>query len=230
MSGAAQELVRLNVYTPEGGGAIGFYHTGVEVHGTEYVFAGGNSGGSGVGLQRPRVPPPGSGWTFYQTVEIAPLQKTRDEVQQIVAALRAEFSAGSYDLVERNCNHFSEAFCQRLCGQGIPSWVNALAGIGKSLGVGGMIRNAMGMGSGGGGKADVGAGGLASAGLLAGSAGADGDLSGEAPRSGKRTSPKRGGEDRVAEFSGGPPSVGPPTVLHSRGRLGPSRGPELPGR
>lgn len=173
------DQVRLNVYSATGSQSMA-YHSGVEVHGTEYLYGGSTSGGSGVSLQRPRVPPPGSGWQFYQTVEIAPMQKSKAEVQSIVAELRAEFSAGSYDLVSRNCNHFSDAFCQRLCGQGIPSWVNALAGIGNSLGIGGLIRNAMGQGAASaGGKADVGAGGLASTGLMAGSVGADGDLSGE---------------------------------------------------
>eukprot|EP00401_Gymnodinium_catenatum_P007206 CAMPEP_0117475306 /NCGR_PEP_ID=MMETSP0784-20121206/9727_1 /TAXON_ID=39447 /ORGANISM="" /LENGTH=309 /DNA_ID=CAMNT_0005269549 /DNA_START=107 /DNA_END=1036 /DNA_ORIENTATION=- len=156
------------------------YHSGVEVYGTEYCFGGGNSGGSGITLQRPRAPPPGGSWVFYQTVEVAPLQKSRDEVQRIVTEIRAEFTAGSYDLVSRNCNDFSDAFCKRLCDQGIPSWVNALAGIGNSLGVGNLIRSAMGHGAASaGGKADVGAGGLASAGLMSGSLGVDGDLSGE---------------------------------------------------
>lgn len=179
MSGATQEMVRLNVYSPGGGQSVA-YHSGVEVFGVEYVFGGGNSGGSGVSMQRPKVPPPGSGWTFYQPVDIAPLQKSRAEVERIAAELRSEFTAGSYDLVSRNCNHFSDAFCQRVCGQSIPSWVNALAGIGNSLGVGNLIRSAMGQGApGGGGKADASAGGLAATGLMSGTVGADGDLSGE---------------------------------------------------
>eukprot|EP00401_Gymnodinium_catenatum_P082394 CAMPEP_0117617436 /NCGR_PEP_ID=MMETSP0784-20121206/85591_1 /TAXON_ID=39447 /ORGANISM="" /LENGTH=122 /DNA_ID=CAMNT_0005421277 /DNA_START=107 /DNA_END=472 /DNA_ORIENTATION=- len=120
------------------------YHSGVDY------------GGSGITLQRPRAPPPGGSWVFYQTVEVAPLQKSRDEVQRIVTEIRAEFTAGSYDLVSRNCNDFSDAFCKRLCDQGIPSWVNALAGIGNSLGVGNLIRSAMGHGAASaGGKADV---------------------------------------------------------------------------
>lgn len=156
------------------------YHSGVEVHGTEFCFGGGMSGGSGVTLQRPKVPPPQGGWKFYQTVDIAPLQKTKEEVQRIVAEIRADFTSGSYNLTSRNCNHFTEAFCQKLCGTGIPSWVNALAGLGNSLGLGDMINKAMGGGSGGGGgKADMGAGGLASTGMMAGTVGADGDLTGE---------------------------------------------------
>mmetsp|Transcript_57856 Transcript_57856/g.102800 ORF Transcript_57856/g.102800 Transcript_57856/m.102800 type:complete len:333 (+) Transcript_57856:65-1063(+) len=182
MSSSTQEMVRVNVYSPTGG-QHAVYHSGLEVFGVEYVFAGGSGGGTGVSMQRPRVPPPGSGWTFYQSAEVAALRASKQEVERIVQEVRADFPAGSYDLVSRNCNHFSDALCKRLCGQGIPGWVNALAGIGNSLGVGNLIKSAMGQsaGSGGyaGGKADVGAGGLSSAGLMAGSVGADGDLGGE---------------------------------------------------
>lgn len=178
----AAEMVKVNVYSPNGQQSMA-YHSGIEIFGTEYCFGGGPGGGSGVMLQRPRAPPPGGSWVFYQTVEVAPLQKSKPEVEKIVQELRLEFSAGSYDLVSRNCNHFSEAFCQKLCGQSIPGWINALAGVGNSLGLGGMIRQAMGQGAaapaGGGMKQGDSAGGLASAGMMAGSVGADGDLSGE---------------------------------------------------
>lgn len=174
---AVQEMVRLNVYNA---GTPGVYHTGLELYGTEYAFGGGGAtGASGVTLQRPRVPPPGGSWKFEKTVDIAPLEKSRDEVQRIVTELKGEFSMGSYDLVAKNCNHFSEALCQRVCNQSIPAWVNALAGLGNSLGLGDTIRKQMGLGAAGSGKADVGAGGLAAAGLQAGAVGADGDLSGE---------------------------------------------------
>jgi hypothetical protein len=33
--------------------------------------------------------------------------------------------------LERNCNHFAEDLCKRLCGSGIPSWVNRAASIGN---------------------------------------------------------------------------------------------------
>lgn len=182
MSGGygGQEMVKVNVYSPTGGQHVA-YHSGLEVYGVEYLFGGGGAtGGSGVTIQRPKVPPPGSGWTFYQSVDVAPIKCSKDEAQKIVTELKVEFSAGSYDLVSRNCNHFSDALSKRLCGQGIPSWVNALAGIGDSLGIGGLIRNAMGQGAASaGGKADVGAGGLAATGMMSGSVGADGDLSGE---------------------------------------------------
>mmetsp|Transcript_39244 Transcript_39244/g.73194 ORF Transcript_39244/g.73194 Transcript_39244/m.73194 type:complete len:336 (+) Transcript_39244:55-1062(+) len=167
-------MVKLNVYSPSGGQHAA-YHSGVELHGGEYVFGGGDSSFSGVTVQRPRVPPPGSGWVFYQTVDIAACRLSRDEALRIVQEMRAEFPASSYDLMARNCNHFADALCKRLCNQGIPTWVNRLAGIGNA------VRSAVGgtaTGASAPARAD-GAGGPAAVGLVARSAAPDGDLVGE---------------------------------------------------
>eukprot|EP00747_Dinoflagellata_sp_TGD_P178519 gnl/TRDRNA2_/TRDRNA2_27532_c0_seq1.p1 gnl/TRDRNA2_/TRDRNA2_27532_c0~~gnl/TRDRNA2_/TRDRNA2_27532_c0_seq1.p1 ORF type:complete len:364 (+),score=49.00 gnl/TRDRNA2_/TRDRNA2_27532_c0_seq1:102-1094(+) len=170
---AAGQVVRLNVYSPSGG-AHAIYHSGVEVLDAEYVFGGGDTSFSGVTAQRPRIPPPGSGWTFYQAVEIGPLRCNRDEALRVVTELRGRFPGNSYDLVSRNCNHFSEEMCQKLCGRSIPSWVNRLAGIGDA------VRGAVGAAPAPGGRtAEGGAGGPAAAGLIARTANKDGDLAAE---------------------------------------------------
>lgn len=163
--------VVLNVYSPSGG-QHAIYHSGVEVLGAEYVFGGGDTSFSGVTAQQPRVPPPGSGWVFYQAVDIGSSRLSREETLRAVQELRGSFPGNSYDLAARNCNHFSDALCQRLVGQGIPSWVNRLAGIGNSLRgvVGAEAAPAAG-------QADGGTGGPAAAGLVAKTVGADGDLS-----------------------------------------------------
>lgn len=177
-SSSTQRTLALNVYSPTGA-AHGVYHSGVEVLGAEYVFGGGDTSYSGVTAQRPKVPPPGSGWVFYQSVEIAPLTKSKDEVLRLVQELRSEFPARSYDLVARNCNHFSDALCHRLCGVGIPSWVNRLAGVGASL------RSVAGMGpdaaaaAASAGRAEGTGGGPAAEGLVARTVAADGSLSNE---------------------------------------------------
>lgn len=127
-----QVIVRLNVYSPSGG-QHAVYHSGVEVLGAEYVFGGGDTSHSGVTAQRPRVPPSGSGWIFYQTVEIGPSIIPQDHILNVVRTVREDFPANSYDLVSNNCNHFSETMCRRLTGLGIPSWVNRLAGLGNAV-------------------------------------------------------------------------------------------------
>ena len=170
---ASSSMVKLNVYSPSGGQHAA-YHSGVELYGGEYVFGGGDSSFSGVTVQRPRVPPPGSGWVFYQTVDIAPCRLSRDEALRVIQDMRGEFPASSYDLMGRNCNHFADALCQRLCNQGIPSWVNRLAGIGSA------VRSAVGGGTAATAPAKAeGAGGPAAVGLVARSTPSDGDLMSE---------------------------------------------------
>lgn len=179
------------------------YHTGVEVLGAEYVFGGGDTTFSGVTLQRPRIPPLGSGWTFYQTVDIGPLQGSRDESLRAIAELRSDFPASSYDLVSRNCNHFSDALCQRLCGHGIPTWVNRLANLG------GAVRGAVGAAPAqaeGRPRAEGGAGGPAAAGLVARAAAADGDLSGEVEWAGVGVLNAREDDPGAVLCEGGPVS------------------------
>jgi len=187
-SGGARQTVKLNVYSPTGSQHM-MYHTGVEVLGAEYVFGGGDTGYSGVTAQRPRVPPPGSGWVFYQTVDIAALQVGQQDAHRIIAELRGEFPGNSYDLVTRNCNTFSDELCRRLCGQGIPSWVNRLAGLANQTGLASAVRSAAGVpaapsAASAGSKAEGGAGGPAAAGLVTAVAAADGDLVGQVDWSG----------------------------------------------
>lgn len=152
------------MYSPTGG-QHAVYHTGVEIFRAEYVFGGGDSSACGVSAQAPRVPPPGSGWIFYQSIEIGEMQMSKQQALTVLADVKREFPGNSYDLVSRNCNHFSEALCQRLCGRSLPSWINRLAGVGaalqntvgKAAGVGPVAKaGAPGKGEGGGGPAAVG--------------------------------------------------------------------------
>lgn len=170
-SGSGGIVVSLNVYSPSGQQHM-VYHTGVEVDGVEYVFGGGDTSYSGVTMQRPKAPPPGSGWMFYKAVPLGSARGSREDLQRAMTDIRREFPASGYDLLSRNCNHFSDALSQRLCGQPIPSWVNRMAGIGETF------RPLLGQVAAptGGKAADLGAGGLSSAGLVAGSAAGDGDL------------------------------------------------------
>ena len=175
---SSREIVKLNVYTQ-----LQVYHSGVEVLGAEYVFGGGDTSHSGVTAQRPRIAPPGTGWVFYQTVDIGPLQLSREEVHRAIAELQSEFPGNSYDLISRNCNSFADVFCRRLTGNGIPGWVNRLAGTVTQLGLDSVARSVAGLpaasSSSSSSKAEGGVGGPAAAGLVVASAGTDGDLVGQ---------------------------------------------------
>ena len=49
-----------------------------------------------------------------------------EEVNQVVAEMGLEFKGSAYHLLQRNCNHFSDAIIARLCGRHPPSWVRAV--------------------------------------------------------------------------------------------------------
>jgi len=52
------------------------------------------------------------------------------KVEDALNVLRSEFKANEYNLIERNCNHFSEALTLKLLGKRIPSFINRASRIG----------------------------------------------------------------------------------------------------
>ena len=101
----------------------GFYHTGVEVNGYEYSFS-----PSGVVRTRPRLPEFG---TLREQLTMGTYSEGMSGINAIVSTLRnSRFPQGAYDTMHLNCNHFSDAFCLATVHQGIPSWVNRMAGVG----------------------------------------------------------------------------------------------------
>ncbi|KAN0065072.1 hypothetical protein ACQY0O_001567 [Thecaphora frezii] len=54
---------------------------------------------------------------------------------QTLQALRSDpaWTGTAYDLLSNNCNHFTQAACQRLIGANLPAWINRSAALGKSV-------------------------------------------------------------------------------------------------
>lgn len=132
---------------------IGAYHTSIDVRGFRYQF------GANVGITRtssPRgggdtadsirfVPPNGA---YRESIVLGQTWTEQGEINAIVQRMRDDaFRGGTYHLLRRNCNHFSETFAMALIlgnelleGNGVrtlekfPAWVNRLARTGSSLG------------------------------------------------------------------------------------------------
>ena len=86
---------------------------------------------TGVYWTRPQTEPPGG--TFktevLQGFTIAP----QDEIDAVVRQASEEFQGTAYNLLTRNCNHFTSYICQKLTGRPGPGWLNRAASIGVAL-------------------------------------------------------------------------------------------------
>jgi len=148
-NGVREEPILLNVYepAPQNGQqqmtmpGFGIYHTGLEVYGTEYAFVGGDSTSSGIQPQQPRYMPDGGQWKYKKTEKVGTTLLTRTQIQTLISKMGSEYPNNTYNLIARNCNHFSDDLCKRISKgkNGIPSWVNRSASMANAFfGPGGM--------------------------------------------------------------------------------------------
>ena len=112
---------------------MGLHHSGVEVGGHEYSF-------NDAGIFRSPVNACARGdspqCVLVESKHVGVQVGSINEFNGIVNAMRRDFPPGTYALTSQNCNHFADAFCKALTGNGIPAYVNRMAGYGKWLGVG----------------------------------------------------------------------------------------------
>lgn len=95
-------------------GCCGAYHTGVEINGVEYAFA----GVTGVYECRPGE--------YGEMVERIPFQSiiSNADIKKVLDTLRRSFPGDSYHIILNNCNNFSDTFTTACTGTGIPGWIN----------------------------------------------------------------------------------------------------------
>jgi hypothetical protein len=109
---------------------VGVYHSGLEVLGREWSFGQTDTPRSGVfdmapgGAATDQV-------TFFKSIHLGSTSLTPAEVRAVIDELSEDFQGLSYNVVKRNCNHFSDTLARRLLGRGIPGWVNRLAFLGS---------------------------------------------------------------------------------------------------
>mmetsp|Transcript_17721 Transcript_17721/g.34367 ORF Transcript_17721/g.34367 Transcript_17721/m.34367 type:complete len:255 (+) Transcript_17721:115-879(+) len=102
---------------------LGLHHSGVEILGREYSFA----SGGGIFDSSPKDAP---GAKFRESIELGVFEGGSAELQSAISDLREEFGPDKYNLIRRNCNHFSNALVWRLLRRTIPGHVNRLADFG----------------------------------------------------------------------------------------------------
>jgi len=107
-------------------------HSGVVINEREYAYGGHDAANrTGVYFTRAGQLPPGGthratllhGFTFLSAAEI----------DAVVRDASLAFLGPSYNLLAKNCNHFTSYLVQRLTGRPAPAWLNRAAGIGLAL-------------------------------------------------------------------------------------------------
>lgn len=122
--------VFLNVYdlTPANDclypAGFGVHHTGVEVMGSEYSFA----SGGGVFESTPKEAP---GAKFRESLDVGSFEGGSAAFKKVLDDLRSEFGPNNYNILTKNCNHFSNALVWALLRRQVPSHINRLAQIGS---------------------------------------------------------------------------------------------------
>lgn len=102
------------------------------INGKEYSFGGHDRRGvTGVYWTKPKTEPPGG--TFRCEILHGFTLATQAEIDAIIRDASEEFHGTAYNLLTKNCNHFTSFLCQKLTGRPGPSWLNRAANIGVAL-------------------------------------------------------------------------------------------------
>lgn len=107
-------------------------HSGVVINGREYAYGGHDKRGiTGVYWTKPKTEPPGG--TFKCEILHGFTLATHEEIEATLRAISKEFLGLSYNLLTKNCNHFTSHLCKKLTGTAAPGWLNRAASIGVAL-------------------------------------------------------------------------------------------------
>jgi len=121
-------LERVNsVMKPVGTGA---FHAGVEVFGKEWSYGYAIQGNSGVYHCKPRC---NDRHRYRESVAMGGTCMTEIEVASLIQEMRSAWVGVEYELLTKNCCHFSDALCRRLGVGPAPEWLMHLAGAGVLL-------------------------------------------------------------------------------------------------
>ena len=134
-------------------------HSGVVINDKEYAYGGHDKHGmTGVYWTKPKSEPPGGTFrcevslvidpwairSFISSAKSSPEANSQqilhgftlspqNEIDSIIKEASEAFQGTSYNLLNKNCNHFTSYLCEKLTGRPGPSWLNRAASIGVAL-------------------------------------------------------------------------------------------------
>ncbi|KAL3427831.1 hypothetical protein PVAG01_01340 [Phlyctema vagabunda] len=107
-------------------------HSAVVINHKEYAFGGHDKRGmTGVYWTKPRTEPPGG--TFKCEILHGFTVSPQAEIDAIIKEASEAFQGTAYNLLSKNCNHFTAYLCEKLTGRPGPAWLNRAASIGVAL-------------------------------------------------------------------------------------------------
>lgn len=98
----------------------GAFHAAVEVYGLEWSYSATDSG-DGLYSCAPRA---NGSHEFRESIPLGVTFMSIAQVDILLAEMAKEWQGDSYDLIWKNCCHFSDDMCQRLGVGPVPEWVN----------------------------------------------------------------------------------------------------------
>mmetsp|Transcript_123293 Transcript_123293/g.356253 ORF Transcript_123293/g.356253 Transcript_123293/m.356253 type:complete len:241 (-) Transcript_123293:39-761(-) len=113
----------------------GVFHCGVEVYGQEWSFSSIGDGFlsasmTGVFSSLPRKC---VGHLYRKSVPMGRTTMFKDGVDELIRLMAREWPVNGYDLLRRNCCHFSNELCLELGVGPIPQWILHLAGAAAAI-------------------------------------------------------------------------------------------------
>jgi hypothetical protein len=107
-------------------------HSGVVINEVEWAYGGHDvEGVTGVYSSRPKDVPENA--IFKCSIDIGICLQSLAEIDAILESIKKDFTGPSYNLLNKNCNHFVERVCMELCKAKPPAWINRIAGIGAMM-------------------------------------------------------------------------------------------------
>ncbi|RKF62092.1 DeSI-like protein sdu1 [Golovinomyces cichoracearum] len=107
-------------------------HSGVVISDREYAYGGHDCRGvTGIYYTPPRTVPPGG--TFRCELLHGFTVRTLNEIDDIIKEASDFFKGTSYNILTRNCNHFTSYLLEKLTSRPGPAWLNRAASIGVAL-------------------------------------------------------------------------------------------------
>jgi len=116
------DLHGLNYYLHPFG--VGAYHTGIQLFDVEFAFGAHDNSNTGVYESEPKQ---SCSAQFRASVYLGTTKLSIDEILDAIEELKIEYAGCTYNLFNKNCNHFSNDLCKRLLANGIPKYLNRLA-------------------------------------------------------------------------------------------------------